>query len=143
MDVVLSNHKADLFCLSILTHEKFLSDQMGGRTIRCRKINRITAYLLQTDSNESFPCAHTGTTSQNVNKVKSILETLCPGASMSELDTLYALLSPEKYHCDDIVWEQGDASESLKLVVECSLISLTTLLGNNPRTCGISTLAQT
>lgn len=52
------------------------------------------------------------------------METPCPGASMSELDTLYALLSPEKYNCGDTVWEQGDASESLKLVVEGSLISL-------------------
>jgi CRP-like cAMP-binding protein len=78
--------------------------------------------VLRTDSNERFPIIRS--TSENINVVKSYLETLCHGASANDIDIIYTLLSPEKYLSGDIVWQQGAASESLKLVVEGSLISL-------------------
>lgn len=78
--------------------------------------------IFQSDSNERFPFVRT--TSENINSVKKFLEALCPEASTSDIDIIYNLLEPEKYLCDDIVWEQGDTSSSLKLVVEGSLISL-------------------
>lgn len=75
-----------------------------------------------TDSNERFP--YVRNTSDNNNEVKRVLEALCPEASTTDIDTIYGLLTPEKYNCGDTVWDQGDASESLKVVVEGTLISL-------------------
>ena len=49
--------------------------------------------------------------------------TLCPAASVGDMDTLYALLSSEKYYRGNTVWERGDGSESLKLIVKCLLMS--------------------
>ncbi|KAL7528219.1 hypothetical protein ACHAXR_002330, partial [Thalassiosira sp. AJA248-18] len=80
-------------------------------------------HILHTDSNERFPFVRI--TSENVNEAKKYLETLFGNsASTSDIDILYGLLSPVKYHCGDTVWEQGDASESLKLIVRGELISL-------------------
>lgn len=78
--------------------------------------------IFQTDSKERFP--NVRRTSFEKNEFKSILATLCPGASVNELETLCSLFSSEKYHSGDTIWEQGDASESLKILVEGSLSSL-------------------
>jgi len=78
--------------------------------------------ILQTDSKKCFP--YVRHSSVNEDKARSFLEDLVPSAPSKDMDTLHALLSPEKYYCGEIVWEQGDISESLKLVVEGSLISL-------------------
>ncbi|KAL9185027.1 hypothetical protein ACHAXT_002804 [Thalassiosira profunda] len=78
--------------------------------------------ILQTDSSASFP--YIRSTSENLDAVKSVLETLLPDATASDIDTLYALLVPERYQSGDTVWQQGDASESLKFVIEGDLLSL-------------------
>jgi CRP-like cAMP-binding protein len=78
--------------------------------------------ILQTDCHERFPLMHF--TSDNIDEVKSILETLMPETSGNEIEIFSDLLTPEQYQKDDIVWKQGDASESLKVVVSGSLISL-------------------
>ncbi len=80
--------------------------------------------ILQTDCHERFPLMRR--TSDNIDEVKSILETLMPETSGNEIEMqiLYDLLTPEQYQKDDIVWKQGNASESLKVVVSGSLISL-------------------
>mmetsp|Transcript_11540 Transcript_11540/g.24610 ORF Transcript_11540/g.24610 Transcript_11540/m.24610 type:complete len:953 (-) Transcript_11540:198-3056(-) len=85
--------------------------------------------LLQTDADvERFPyvrgSVRASLTSQNSNRMKSILETLFPSASAIELNTLLSTLSIEKYYSGNYVWKQGDPSESLKFVVDGSLISL-------------------
>lgn len=78
--------------------------------------------ILQTDCSVRFPLS--ARRSSNTDEVKSILENLLPEASENEIETIQLLLTKESYHKDDIVWEQGDVSESLKLVVSGSLISL-------------------
>jgi SulP family sulfate permease len=78
--------------------------------------------LLKRDTNERFPLIRR--TSQNIDELKSVLETLCPEASYDEIGTLASLLSAEKYHAGDIIWEQGDASDSLKIVIRGTLVSL-------------------
>ena len=78
--------------------------------------------ILQTDCHERFPLMRR--TSDNIDEVKSILETLMPETSGNEIKILADLLTPEQYQMDDIVWKQGDASESLKVVVRGSLISV-------------------
>ncbi|KAL7554002.1 hypothetical protein ACHAWF_017366 [Thalassiosira exigua] len=77
--------------------------------------------ILQTDSSDRFPYVHTPSESDNA--AKAFLKTLCPGASASDIDALYALFLAEKYRRGDIVWEQGASSDSLKLVVEGTLMS--------------------
>ena len=78
--------------------------------------------ILQTDCHERFPLMRR--TSDNIDEVKSILETLMPETAGNEIEILSDLLTPEQYQKDDIVWKQGDASESLKVIVSGSLISL-------------------
>jgi CRP-like cAMP-binding protein len=78
--------------------------------------------ILQTDCHERFPLMRR--TSDNIDEVKQILETLMPEASENETEILADLLTPEQYQKDDIIWKQGDASESLKVVISGSLISL-------------------
>lgn len=78
--------------------------------------------IFQTDPNELFPYV-SRTTAPNSNEVKSLLETLCGGASSSDINTLYALLSHEKYQLGDTIWKQGDPGDSLKFVVEGLLVS--------------------
>jgi len=55
---------------------------------------------------------------------RSFLMNLCTGANAEEIDKLYQLLEPEMYYYNDIVWTQGDESESLKLIVDGSSLSL-------------------
>ncbi|KAL7491920.1 hypothetical protein ACHAWT_001175 [Skeletonema menzelii] len=55
---------------------------------------------------------------------RAFLTSLCTGANANEIDKLYQLLEPEKYYCNDVIWTQGDESESLKLIVDGSLLSL-------------------
>ena len=78
--------------------------------------------ILQTDSKERFP--YVRRTSLDGNELKSILATLCPRASVNELETLLSLFSPETYRCGNTIWEQGDISTSLKILVEGTLSSL-------------------
>ena len=78
--------------------------------------------LLKRDSKERFPLIRR--TSQNIDEVMSVLETLCPEASHNEIDILASMLSAEKYHAGDILWEQGQQSDSLKIVISGTLISL-------------------
>ncbi len=78
--------------------------------------------ILQSDCHERFPLMRR--TSNNIDEAKQILETLMPEASVDETEILAGLLTPEKYLKDDFVWKQGDASESLKVVISGSLISL-------------------
>ncbi|KAL3808111.1 hypothetical protein ACHAXA_001017, partial [Cyclostephanos tholiformis] len=78
--------------------------------------------ILQTDSHERFPLMRR--TSNNINEVMQILETLMPEATENETEILADLLTPEQYQRDDVVWKQGDSSESLKVVVSGTLISL-------------------
>ena len=54
---------------------------------------------------------------------KSFLKSLT-GASESDIDKLYQQLELETYYYDDVVWKQGDESESLKLIIDGSLLSL-------------------
>ena len=97
--------------------------------------------ILKADSNERFPFLRTS--SDNVNEVKCVLETLCPDATRNEIDTLYTLLSPEKYNCGDIVWKQGDTSTSLKVVIDGNLISLLDdELGASESICPGSTIGE-
>lgn len=46
------------------------------------------------------------------------------GASESDIDKLYQQLELETYYYNDVVWKQGDESESLKLIIDGSLLSL-------------------
>jgi SulP family sulfate permease len=78
--------------------------------------------IIQTDCHERFPLMRC--TSDNIDEVNSILETIMPEASEDEIQIIANLLTPEKYQRGDTVWEQGDASDSLKVVVSGSLISL-------------------
>lgn len=78
--------------------------------------------LLNTDSNERFPLIRRA--SQNIDEVTSVLETLCTDASHDEICTLLSLLSAEKYRAGDVLWDQGDASDSLKIVLSGTLISI-------------------
>ena len=78
--------------------------------------------ILQTDCSVRFPLS--ARRSSNTDEVKSILENLLPEASESEIEIIQLLLIKETYHKDDIVWEQGDVSNSLKVVISGSLISL-------------------
>jgi SulP family sulfate permease len=55
---------------------------------------------------------------------KMFLSALCRGATASDIETLFQLFVREKYVFDDEIWKQGDTSDSLKLLVEGSLISL-------------------
>ena len=55
---------------------------------------------------------------------KIYLTSLCTGANVNEISKLYNLLEPETYYDNDIVWRQGDESQSLKLIVSGSLLSL-------------------
>lgn len=55
---------------------------------------------------------------------KLFLKSLCTGASANDIDKLYDLLQPETYYFNDTIWSQGDESESLKLIVDGSLLSL-------------------
>ena len=55
---------------------------------------------------------------------RAFLTSLCTGANANEIDKLYQLLDPETYYCNDVIWTQGDESESLKLIVDGSLLSL-------------------
>jgi SulP family sulfate permease len=78
--------------------------------------------ILQTDCSVRFPLS--ARRSSNTDEVKSILENLLPEASENEIETIQSLLTKETYHKDDVVWEQGGVSTSLKVVVRGSLISL-------------------
>ena len=55
---------------------------------------------------------------------KTILTTLCRGAATSDIETLFSLLVRETYEVDEVIWNQGDPSDSMKLLVDGSLISL-------------------
>ena len=55
---------------------------------------------------------------------KMILTTLCRGATSSDVETLISLLIRETYEFDYLIWNQGDPSDSMKLLVDGSLISL-------------------
>ena len=78
--------------------------------------------LLKRDSKERFPLIRR--TSQSMDEVMSVLETLCPEATNDEIGTLASMLCPEKYRSGNTLWEQGDASDSLKIVISGTLISL-------------------
>ncbi len=78
--------------------------------------------LLKRDSKERFPLIRR--TSENMDELMSVLETLCPEATNDEIGTLASMLSPEKYRSGDTLWEQGDASDSLKILISGTLISL-------------------
>ncbi|KAL7544731.1 hypothetical protein ACHAWF_008091, partial [Thalassiosira exigua] len=54
--------------------------------------------ILRGDSNEPFPFIRS--TSENMNEVKSLLETLCPGASPGDIDILFSLLSIENINAE-------------------------------------------
>jgi len=85
--------------------------------------------LLQRDVNESCRNGHRARSVESAGQmmeergVKLFLETLCPGATPEDITHLCSLLSREKYHLGDIIWEQGSASNNLKLLVCGSLIS--------------------
>lgn len=55
---------------------------------------------------------------------KTMLATLCRGATTSDIEALFSLLVRETYEVDEVIWNQGDPSDSMKLLVDGSLISL-------------------
>ena len=85
--------------------------------------------LLQQDVNESTRVGHRNRSAESTFKVieergaKMFLETLCMGASDDDISFLFDVMNREKYSYGDIIWEQGSASNSLKLLVSGSLIS--------------------
>lgn len=87
-------------------------------------------HVLQNDVNERFRYSQRSSSSQSFSKsaeasgVKLYLESLCPNASADDINKLSTLLSREKYNYGDVIWEQGDTSDCLKLLLSGSLISL-------------------
>lgn len=78
--------------------------------------------VFQDDCNDCFPILRSS--SHNTDEVRSILETLCPDATEDEIEVLYQCLSPENYISGDTVWNQDDESDSLKVIVDGTLVSL-------------------
>ena len=78
--------------------------------------------VLTTDTNERFPFIRRS--SNNIDEVRAALETLFPQADENEIDILYNLLCSETYQAGDMIWNQGDESTSLKIVIYGTLISL-------------------
>jgi SulP family sulfate permease len=52
-----------------------------------------------------------------------ILKNLCPNADARDIEELLAFFQREEYNLHDVVWEQGDASNSAKLLVCGTLMS--------------------
>lgn len=85
--------------------------------------------ILQKDVNERFTSSASSIRSTLSNIIeqdaaKMFLSTLCPGAAPSDIETLFGLLVRETYKCDDVIWKQGDKSDTMKLLVDGSLVSL-------------------
>lgn len=85
------------------------------------------AEVLQEDVNERFSCSLKSAVSSHAieeDGAKMFLSTLCRGATAGDIETIFSLLVRESFKFDDVIWKQGDASDSLKLLVDGSLISL-------------------
>jgi SulP family sulfate permease len=83
--------------------------------------------VLQEDVNERFSSSMTSAVSSHAieeDGAKMFLSTLCRGATANDIEILFSLLVRESFKFDDVIWNQGDASNSLKLLVDGSLISL-------------------
>ncbi|KAL3786183.1 hypothetical protein HJC23_001259 [Cyclotella cryptica] len=83
--------------------------------------------ILQGDVNERFSQSHRSAASCHAieeDGAKMFLATLCRGASSADVESLFRLFLRETYYFDDVIWKQGDTSDSLKLLVDGSLISL-------------------
>eukprot|EP00956_Cyclotella_meneghiniana_P016751 scaffold26695_cov71-Cyclotella_meneghiniana.AAC.12 len=88
----------------------------------------IDTNILQNDVNErhlSVPSS-LSSLSRTIEEdgAKMILTTLCRGATPSDIETLFSLLIRETYGFDDVIWNQGDPSDCMKLLVDGTLISL-------------------
>lgn len=77
--------------------------------------------LFREDSSEHFPPVRAS--SQCLNEAKGFLRELCPQSTPEEINILFDLFECEEYNCGDLVWRQGDASLSMKLIASGSLIS--------------------
>lgn len=84
--------------------------------------DRFRSNILE-GSGMSVRCSKTQQSSQE-DIARAFLTSLCTGANANEIDKLLKLLKPETYYSDDVIWMQGDESESLKLIVDGSLLSL-------------------
>ena len=83
--------------------------------------------ILQEDVNERFTSSSVRSTISNViekDGAKMFLSTLCPGATSSDIEALFGLFVRETYKFDDVIWKQGDKSDTMKLLVNGSLVSL-------------------
>ena len=77
--------------------------------------------LFREDSSEHFPPVRAS--SHSLDEAKGFLRELCPQATPEEIHLLFGLFEREEYNCGDLVWRQGDASLSMKLIASGSLIS--------------------
>lgn len=89
----------------------------------------VDTQILQDDVNERFTSSNRHRVAVSSHAIeqdgaKMFLSTLCQGASPADIETLFGLLVRETYKFDDVIWNQGDPSDSLKLLVDGSLISL-------------------
>eukprot|EP00804_Cyclotella_cryptica_P000002 CCRYP_013698-RB/>CCRYP_013698-RB protein AED:0.01 eAED:0.01 QI:1217/1/1/1/0/0/3/643/636 len=81
--------------------------------------------VLQDDVNERFSQHLSATSWHSIEEgAKYFLSTLCREATSSDIDSLFQLFVRESYEHDDVIWKQGDPSDSLKLLVDGLLISL-------------------
>ncbi|KAL7478904.1 hypothetical protein ACHAW6_004659 [Cyclotella cf. meneghiniana] len=81
--------------------------------------------VLQEDVNERSSHHHSATSWHSTeDRAKYFLATLCPEATSTGIDSLFQLFVRESYKHDDVIWNQGDPSDCLKLLVDGLLISL-------------------
>lgn len=87
----------------------------------------LDTQVLQEDVNERFSYSLRSAVSSHAieeDRAKMFLSTLCKGASADDIETLFGSLIRESYNFDDTIWNQGDTSDSLKLLIDGKLISL-------------------
>lgn len=81
----------------------------------------VDPHLFREDSSEHFPPVRAS--SHSLNEAKGFLRELCPQSTPDEINLLFGLFEREEYNRGDLVWRQGDASLSMKLIASGSLIS--------------------
>jgi hypothetical protein len=117
-----NSHVCETLDDALIFAEDVLVAVQDARILQKDVDDRFRSNILE-GSGMAFRCKQTLKSSLE-EIAKAFLTSLCTGASVEEINKFYQLLQPETYYYNDIVWTQGDESESLKLIVDGSLLSL-------------------
>ena len=122
MESIPNSHVCETLDDALIFAEDVLVAVQDARILQKDVDDRFRSNILE-GSGMTLRCSQTLASSPE-KTAKFFLKSLCTGASVSDINKLYQQLELETYYYDDVVWRQGDESESLKLIIDGSLLSL-------------------